>query len=162
MALHNSFSGSPPSLFSVQEQSPIVLWMQFTSSYWQNNVRSLQSSIRQGQPTNLKQMGWWRDCTGPSRQLSPACATPIAIGHRRLPIIMLGLWASPHVDSGLSPQQLTFGTEIHLPVDLPSKEAEELDGAEFYKKLQRCKSSTGWWRGLCSTTSHQVCHFSAR
>ena len=52
---------------------------------------------------------------------------------------MLGLWGRPQVDSGPSLQQLTFGTEILLPVDFLSKEAEELDGAEFYKKLQRQK-----------------------
>ena len=46
---------------------------------------------------------------------------------------MLGLWARPHVDSGLSPQQLTFGTEILLPVDFLSKEAR---GARWSRVLQ--------------------------
>ena len=69
---------------------------------------------------------------------------------------MLGLWARPHVDSGLSPQQLTFGTEILLPVDFLSKEAEELDGAEFYKKLQRQKIVTMCYLRTVAGTCPQV------
>ena len=49
----------------------------------------------------------------------------------RLPIILLGLRARPHLDSGLSPHQQAFGTELaHLPTDFTSKEAEKLDGVE--------------------------------
>ena len=51
----------------------------------------------------------------------------------RLLIILLGLRARPHLDSGLSPHQQAFGTELTLPADFASKEAEELDGVEFYE-----------------------------
>ena len=50
---------------------------------------------------------------------------------KRLPIILLGLRARPHLDSGLSPHQQAFGCEINLPADFASKEAEELDGVDF-------------------------------
>ena len=55
----------------------------------------------------------------------------------RLPIILLGLRARPHLDSGLSPHQLAFGCEITLPADFAIKEAEELDGVDFYEQLKR-------------------------
>ena len=57
----------------------------------------------------------------------------------RLPIILLGLRARPHLDSGLSPHQLAFGCEITLPADFASKEAEELDGVDFYEQLKRAR-----------------------
>ena len=43
-------------------------------------------------------------------------------------MILLGVRARPHLDSGLSPHQLAFGTEPTLPTDLANKEADELDG----------------------------------
>ena len=49
----------------------------------------------------------------------------------RLLIILLGLRAQPHLDSGLSPHQQAFGMELTLPADLASKEAQELDSVEF-------------------------------
>ena len=49
----------------------------------------------------------------------------------RLLIILLGLRAQPHLDSGLSPHQQAFGMELTLPADLVSKEAQELDSVEF-------------------------------
>ena len=45
----------------------------------------------------------------------------------RLPTILLGLRARPHLDSGLSPHQQAFGTELTLPADFASKEVVELD-----------------------------------
>ena len=54
-----------------------------------------------------------------------------------LPIILLGLRARPHLDSGLSPHQQAFGCEITLPADFASKEAEELDRVDFYEQLKR-------------------------
>ena len=57
----------------------------------------------------------------------------------RLPIILLGLRARPHLDSGLSPHQQAFGCEITLPADFASKEAEELDGVDFYEQLKRAR-----------------------
>ena len=49
----------------------------------------------------------------------------------RLPMILLGLRARPHLDSSLSPHQQAFGTELTLPANFASKEEEELDGVEF-------------------------------
>ena len=43
-------------------------------------------------------------------------------------MILLGVRARPHLDSGLSSHQLAFGTEPTLPTDLANKEADELDG----------------------------------
>ena len=57
----------------------------------------------------------------------------------RLPIILLGLRARPHLDSGLSPHQQAFGMELTLPSDFASKEAEELDGVEFYEQLKKVR-----------------------
>ena len=57
----------------------------------------------------------------------------------RLPIILLELRARPHLDSGLSPHQQAFGCEITLPADFASKEAEELDGVDFYEQLKRAQ-----------------------
>ena len=54
-------------------------------------------------------------------------------------IILLGLRAPPHLDSGLSPHQQAFGTELTLPADFACKEAEELDGVEFYKQLKKVR-----------------------
>ena len=58
---------------------------------------------------------------------------------KRLPIILLGLRARPHLDSGLSPHQQAFGCEINLPADFASKEAEELDGVDFYEQLKKVR-----------------------
>ena len=57
----------------------------------------------------------------------------------RLPMILLGLRARPHLDSGLSPHQQAFGTELTLPTNFASKEAEELDGVEFYEQLKKVR-----------------------
>ena len=45
----------------------------------------------------------------------------------RLPMILLGLRARPHLDSRLSPRQQVLGTELTLPANFISREAEELD-----------------------------------
>ena len=45
----------------------------------------------------------------------------------RLPMILLGLRARSHLDSGLSPHQQAFRTELTLPADFASKKEEELD-----------------------------------
>ena len=49
------------------------------------------------------------------------------------------LRARPHLDSGLSPHQQAFGCEINLPADFASKEAEELDGVDFYEQLKQVR-----------------------
>ena len=54
-------------------------------------------------------------------------------------MILLGLRAQPHLVLGLSPHQHPFGTELTLPADFASKEAEELDRPDFYKQLQKAK-----------------------
>ena len=54
-------------------------------------------------------------------------------------MILFGLRAQPHLDSGLSPHHQAFGTELTLPADFASKEAEELDGVEFYKQLKKVR-----------------------
>ena len=58
---------------------------------------------------------------------------------KRLPMILLGLRARPHLDSELSPHQQAFGCEINLPADFASKEAEELDGVNFYEQLKHAR-----------------------
>ena len=45
----------------------------------------------------------------------------------RLLMILLGLRAQLHLDSGLSPHQQAFRTELTLPADFASKKEEELD-----------------------------------
>ena len=54
-------------------------------------------------------------------------------------MILLGLRARPHLDSGLSPHQQSFGTELTLTTDFASKMAKELDGVEFYKQLKKVR-----------------------
>ena len=60
---------------------------------------------------------------------------------QRLPLILLGLRFRPHLDSGLSPHHLAFGTDVTLSADFPSREPEELDGTEFYKNFQCTRDS---------------------
>ena len=54
-------------------------------------------------------------------------------------MILLGLRTRPHLDFGLSPHQQAFGTELTLTADSASKEAEELDRADFYKRQQKVR-----------------------
>ena len=50
-------------------------------------------------------------------------------------MILLGLSARPHLDSG----QQALGTKLTLPADFTSR--EELDRADFYKQLQKVRDS---------------------
>ena len=59
-------------------------------------------------------------------------------------MILLGLRVRPHLDSGLSPHQQVFGTELTLPVVFPSRGAEELDRADFYKQLQKVRDGNAY------------------
>ena len=72
-------------------------------------------------------MAWWNDGFSDKNWAS------------RLPIILLGLRARPQLDSGLSPHKQAFGTELTLPADFASKEAEELDGVKFYEQLKKVR-----------------------
>ena len=56
-----------------------------------------------------------------------------------LPMILFGLRAWPHLNSGLSPNQLAFETKVTLPANFLSREAKELDGAKLYKKLKHAR-----------------------
>ena len=56
----------------------------------------------------------------------------------RLLMNLLGLRARPHLDSGLTHQQ-AFRTDLTLPDNFASKEAKELDGADFYKQLKKVR-----------------------
>ena len=46
---------------------------------------------------------------------------------------------SSQLDSGLNPHQQACRTKLTLPADFASKEAEELDRADFYEQLQKVR-----------------------
>ena len=77
----------------------------------------------------------------------------------RMPLVLLGLRARPLSEAGLSPHQLAFGTELHLPGDFPSPDAEELDGQTFFDDLQRLRQGYKYPEAVHNTASgKEYCH----
>ena len=113
--------------------------VQFTSNYWAEQCQMFGIRSKTTTADHPKANSMVIDGIEPSR-------TPISCDRysdknwaSRLPIILLGLRARPHLDSGLSPHQQAFGMELTLPSDFASKEAEELDGVEFYEQLKKVR-----------------------
>ena len=81
-------------------------------------------------------------------------------------MILLGLRAQLHLDSGLSPHQQAFRTELTLPADFASKKEEELDELSSTSNWRKWEMATPtlqlciierWRRSLSSPEESQVC-----
>ena len=80
---------------------------------------SSTSSMCRPLPTIQRAMAWW------SSSLRARCAAPDWIQH--LPWVMLGIRATPHEDTDITPAQAVFGSALVLPGQIATDPETSLD-----------------------------------
>ena len=133
-----------------------------SSSYWreQCEISAIQHETTPAY-TILQQTSWWSAGTG---QPSPASVAATTTGSRGCPWNCSTFKLDLILTQASSP--VDFQDRDHLAAEFPSKKAEELEGADFYKRQLRLPSGstspTGWWRSICRAASCQICPSSPR
>ena len=133
-----------------------------SSSYWreQCEISAIQHETTPAY-TILQQTSWWSAGTG---QPSPASVAATTTGSRGCPWKCSTFKLELILTQASSP--VDFQDRDHLAAEFPSKKAEELEGADFYKRQLRIPSGstspTGWLRSICRAASCQICPSSPR